>query len=239
MKQIFVITIGIVFLTKIVYGQEQKTTEQKPYIEVTGYAEKKIVPDEIYLSITIKERESGRDKVTLEQQEKDLKKAISDLNIPIENLTVADAQADYIIIKWKKSNVISQSEYELKLATAQQVADVFDKLDELKIDNAFISKVSHSKIREFRQEVETEAIKAAKSKADYLLQAIGQQTGSALIIYEKTSNDDVFFIDGVQVRGSIDSVETYSIPGQNDKLGVIEFRKIKLEVTFYVKFEID
>ena len=239
MKQILTLTIGILFLTNILYGQEQKNVEQKPYIEVSGYAEKKIIPDEIYLSITIKERVSGRDKITVEQQEKDLKKAITNFNIPLENLTVADAQADYIRVKWAKKDVISQSEYELKLSTAQQVVDVLGKLDELKIDNAFISRVSHSKIKEFRKEVEIEAIKAAKSKADYLLEAIGQETGSALIISERFANDDVYYVDGIQVSGGRAPGDAFHMSDLNVKsLGIVDFKKINLEVTIYVKFEI-
>jgi len=239
MRQILTLTIGLIFLTQISFGQIQTNIEQKPFIEVTGHSEKKIVPDEIYLSITIKERESGRDKITVEQQEKDLRQALNDLKIPIELLTVSDAQADYIRVKWTKKDVISQSEYELKLSTAQQVADVFEKLDEIKIDNAYISRVSHSKIKEYRKEVEIEAIKNAKSKADYLLAAIGQETGTALIVNERNSNSDDYYIDGVQIRGArASSGIMYEVPSQDKFKGTIDFKKIKLETTIYVKFEI-
>lgn len=239
MRQILTLTIGLIFLTQISFGQTQTNIEQKPYIELTGHAEKKIVPDEIYLLITIKERESGRDRITIEQQEKDLRQALNELNIPLELLTVADAKADYIRVKWTKKDVISQSEYELKLSTAQQVADVFEKLDEMKIDNAYISKVSHSKIKEYRKEVEIEAIKNAKSKADYLLAAIGQQTGTALVINERSSNSENDYINGIQVRGTrVLSGIMYGAPSQDKLKGTIAFRKIKLETAIYVKFEI-
>ncbi len=238
MRQILTLTVGLIFLTQISFGQSQTNIEQKPYIEVTGHAEKKIVPDEIYLSITIKERGSGRDKITVEQQENDLRQALKDLSIPLELLTVADAQADYIRVKWTKMDVISRSEYELKLATAQQVADVFKKLDEIKIDNAFISRVSHSKIKEYRKEVEIEAIKNAKSKANYLLESIGQQTGTALVINERNSNSGDY-IDGLQIRGArASSGIMHEVPSQDKIKGTIDFRKIKLETVIYVKFEI-
>jgi len=239
MRQILTLTMGLIFLTQISFGQAQTNIEQKPFIEVTGHAEKKIVPDEIYLSITIKERESGRDKITVEQQEKDLRQALKALDIPLELLTVSDAQSDYIRVKWTKKDVISQSEYELKLSTAKQVADVFEKLDNLKIDNAFISRVSHSEIKEFRKEVEIEAIKAAKSKSDYLLAAIGQATGSALIINDRSSNANDYYTDGIQVRGARAlSGILYEVPEQDKSVGTIEFKKIKLETTIYIKFEI-
>ena len=144
MRQIFKLIIGFILLTQISFGQNQTRIEQNPYMEVTGHAERKIVPDEIYISITIRERESGKDKITVEQQENDLKQALKDLNIPLELLTVADVQADYIRVKWTKKDVISQSEYELKLSTAKQVAEIFEKIDDLKIDYAYITRVSHS-----------------------------------------------------------------------------------------------
>lgn len=238
MRQIIALTFGLIFITQLGYGQEK---DNQPYIEVTGHAEKKIVPDEIYVSITIKERESGRDKISLEQQEKELKNALLSLNIPLDNLSVSDEQSDYVRVNWVKKDVVSQSKYELKLSTAQQVADVFEKLDELKIENAYISRVSHSKIKELKKEVEIEAIKAAKSKADYLLDAIGQETGSALIINERTSSGNNYYIDGIKINmarvRSLNEVK-YVKSGQDISQGTIEFKKIKLETTIYVKFEI-
>jgi len=47
--------------------------DEIPVIEVVGSAEKEIVPDEIYIAITIREPESGLDKVSIEKQEADLK----------------------------------------------------------------------------------------------------------------------------------------------------------------------
>src|SRR5690554_602138 len=136
MRQILTLTIGLIFITQLSYGQEQNDKQSRPHIEVTGHADKKIIPDEIYIAITIKERESGRDKISVEQQENDLKQALQTLNIPLNDLTVTGAQADYIRVKWTKKDVVSQSEYELKVSTAQQVADVFSIIDDLKIDNA-------------------------------------------------------------------------------------------------------
>lgn len=239
MKQILTLAVVLIGFAQTGYGQEQKAYKSEPYIEVTGHFEKKIVPDEIYLSIMIKERESGRDKISVEQQEEELKQALNELSIPLENLTVSDAEADYIRLKWNKKAVISQSEYELKLSTAQELVDVLRKLDEIKIDNAFISKVSHSKIKELRKEVEIEAIKAAKTKADYLLAAIGQETGSALIINERSTSTNEYYVDGVQVRGSrASSMNGYETLDKAKSLGTVDFKKIKLESMIYVKFEI-
>ena len=43
------------------------------YIDVTGTAEKEVVLDEIYITITLTERYEGRDKVDVNEQEKAVK----------------------------------------------------------------------------------------------------------------------------------------------------------------------
>ncbi len=237
MRYILTLTLGLICISQMSFAQNHTNGEQKPYIEVTGKAEKKIIPDEIYLSITIKERTSGKDEISVEEQEIKLRQALTDLNIPLNLLAVADAQADYIKVKWTKKDVISQSEYELKLTSAKQVAAVFSKLDEIKIDNAYISKVSHSKIKELRKEVNIEAIKNAKSKADYLLAAIGQQTGTALIINERNSESGDYY----RIENRLKTSANFSrgTAALNEKsIGAIVFKKIKLEALIYVKFEI-
>lgn len=61
--------------TITVFGQAPADSEtEKSYIEVTGTAEKEIIPDEIYIAITIRERHEGKEKITIYKQSADLKK---------------------------------------------------------------------------------------------------------------------------------------------------------------------
>lgn len=236
MKNLILLTIGSFLISSTALAQTQAVNE-RPYIEVNGHAERKVVPDEIYLSITIRERESGKDKISVEQQEKEMKEALIAIGINLENLTISDANADYIKVNWSKKDVVSQTEYELKLATADEVGKVMEKLDDLKIHNAYVSRVDHSKMEEFKKEIEIEAIREAKERADYLLTAIGEETGKAIVVTQ--SNNPVFVTrnDVLQVydyRGKFG--ESYN---ESDKLNnKIEFRKIEITSNIYVKFEI-
>ena len=73
--------------TVTVFGQTTTENEtEKPYIEVTGTAEKEIIPDEIYITITIKERHKGKEKITIEKQEIDLKEALKSIGVSLDNL---------------------------------------------------------------------------------------------------------------------------------------------------------
>jgi len=111
---------------------------------------------------------------------------------------------------------------------------VFQQLDKLEITDAFIAKVNHSKLDSLNKEVKILAIKAAKNKADYLLTAIGEQTGKPLIVEERengiTSRAKVLYsgryVDGVRVTSDSDKEEE------------LQFKKIKIEAFIYVKFAI-
>lgn len=238
-----IITVLLVLIaTLTVYGQTASNNEIAiPYIEVTGTAEKEIVPDEIYIAITIRERQEGKEKITIDKQEADLKETLKNIGISLDNLSLADANANYIRVKWTKKDVITKNEYVLKVNNALSVGEVFEKLDELKIVDAHISRVSHSKLEEFKKEVRIMAIKAAKEKANYLLNAIGEQTGKAMIVHEQSQSHKINNYD-LNTRGTRSESSFYydneskMSTSNNDK--IIQFQKIKLQAAIYVKFEI-
>ena len=217
---------------------QNKTSEDAPYIEVDGYAEKEIIPNEIYIGIILRERMENKVKVTIEAQEKQLREALTTLSIPIANLSVADANADYVKVSWQKRDVLTKKEYLLKVGNATAVGKVFQELEKLKIQDGFIDHVSHSAIDSLRKQVRIEAIKNAKEKADYLLNAIGQSTGNALIVSE-TLKDVVLRQDISRMPAK----ELYKIPGVivsdfGNSPPEIEFQKIKLSYSIYTKFAI-
>lgn len=235
MKLNYYITVLLLSLTLIATGQDQNTTD-KNYIEVVGNGELEIIPDEIYISITIRERQEGKKKITVESQEMDLKNAVKEIGIPMENLTLSDANADYIKVGWTRKDVVSKKSYVLKVADATTVGKVYEKLDALKILDAYIARVSHSKMEEFKKQVRIMAIKAAKEKAEYLLAAIDEKMGSPFIIYEQNSVPNLP-MKLMNVRGSRSASETYYVDGIKQP-EEIQFKKIKLQSSIYVKFEI-
>ena len=67
MKKIF---SALVLLLSFL-GQAQDNLSARPFIEITGTSETFVVPDEIYLQITLLERMEGKEKITIERQEND------------------------------------------------------------------------------------------------------------------------------------------------------------------------
>jgi hypothetical protein len=145
---------------------------------------------------------------------------------------LAGADADLVRIEWRKKGVITQKQYSLKLGNANILGQVFTELDKLEITDAYVSHVQHSKIDSLRKVVKIMAIKAAKNKADYLLAAIGEKTGKALIVRE---NDGAY----TQVMYSLPNIRMDKV-GENEGTynDPIDFKKITVESSIYVKFGI-
>jgi uncharacterized protein YggE len=219
------------------FGQTNAiNTNEPPFIEVNGTAEKEVIPDEIYIDIIIREKMVNREKVTIEAQEEILKNAVKALGINLANLYLSDANADYVKVRWQKKEVLTKKDYTLRVSNATTVGQVFMELEKLEITDAYISKVNHSKMDSLRKEVKILAIKAAKDKADYLLTAIGEQTGKPLIIRE----EDILTNQGYSNVSRGVSTENAGYYERNkDKDGnEIQFQKIKIKASIYVKFSI-
>lgn len=224
MKQI--LTLAFLLTTFLCSAQTNKPEiDLLPFIEVTGTAENEVIPDEIYIGIVIHERYVDRQKVSIEDQETKLKNALKSIGIDLNNLYLSDAYADYVRIRYKRNDVLTKKEYTLKVSDATTVGQVFLQLEKLDITDAYILKVNHSKMDSLRKEVRIRAIKAAKDKADYLLAAIGEQTGKPLIVNEKE------IIPNLSMSNEIISAKT-------EETNAIEFQKIKIQTSIYVKFSI-
>jgi uncharacterized protein YggE len=213
--------------------------EDKPYIEVTGRAEKEVVPDEIYISIVLREKYVNKEKVTIEVQEEKLKTALKGIGINLSNLYLSDANADYVRVRWRTRDVLTKKDYTLKVATANEVTEVFKQLDMLDINDAYVARVNHSKLDSLKKEMRIQAIKAAKTKAEYLLAAIGEQVGKPLAISESTGNmyDAMSRIPGVNVTSNIINRE-YRLSDKSKEEEDVQFKMIKVEASIYVKFGI-
>lgn len=209
--------------------------DARPYIEVTGTAEKEIVPDEIYIGISIHERYVNKIKVTIEEQETNLKNMVKSLSIDLKNLSLSDADADYIRVRWQKKDVMTKKNYTLKVSDVATLNKVFEGLEKLEITDASIDRVSHSKIDELRKEVRILAIKAAKEKAEYLTAAIGSSIGIPLVINEIPQNG-IYNINKYNLNSNIISNETYQNYGGAELPETIQFENIKLTASIYIKY---
>jgi uncharacterized protein YggE len=244
-----ILLLSALFLLTI--GAKAQTSKPEHTIKVIGTAEMEIVPDEIYMSVTLKEYTKDKKKFTIEELEKNL------VNY-LEKVTVTDKKdikmdnMDACVIRMKRKNkdeVITKS-YDVKFKDAQQVYQLYSAMDSLGITGAFVSKYSHSKMEEYKTKIKVNAINAAKEKAVYLLAAIGEKAGKAVSVTEPTgfvSVDDGTYDNRREnnyysnsysqsnVNGSFSTENPVSVAGLDSTIGG---KTIKLNYTINAEFEI-
>jgi len=212
-----------------------QTQEAYPsYIQVTGRAEKEIVPDEFYLSIVINERDS-KGKISVENQQREMIAALRKQGVDVEKqLKVANLSSEF----FKKKTSVATAKYQLQLGSAAEVANVWQALDKLGISNVSIQKVSHSRLAALKEEVRVEAMRNAQQSARTLAEAVGQTIGKCFYIWD--SNSDIvpaYYNNAVTVRSmkmmdaAVEAEEAVEEP--------LDFKTIKLQYSVNTKFVLE
>ena len=182
MKKIILILLLFPVLT---YSQiESKNFIDQNYIQVTGKSEMRVTPDLIYLKILISDKDKSNK--TLSERESIMVSKLKEIGIDIsKDLMIKDLSSNFKFYLFAKNDILLSKEYQLLVREGKTVSRVFIELEKIGISNVNIEKVENSNIEKLRREVKIEAIKAAKSKAESLVNAIGQNLGKAIYIQEQ------------------------------------------------------
>ena len=230
--------LSMVITWNIVISQntntQQNCCEPVPYIEVTGSAEMEIIPDEIYITVVVTERYDGKNKITIEKLESDMFAALKNIGIDPKNISLSDAESNFNYRFLKSDDALLSRSYTILTADAATVIKVYDAMGAIKATDVFISKVSHSKIEEYRMETKVNATKAAKDKATKMVTAIGETIGSPILLQE--ISDAVY----PQARYSQYSNSNFILDeaGFGDFQSQLTYQKIKIRYEVFGKFEI-
>ncbi|WP_089809874.1 SIMPL domain-containing protein [Chitinophaga sp. YR627] len=187
MKKVMFLLAGILVAT---FSQAQQTDNRPPVkkIEVTGSAEIEITPDEIYLDISLREFKNKTTKVDMNKLELQLQKAVKEAGIPSGDLTIANVFGTNYDQWWTKKkkdpDFMARKQYRLKLSNLDKVNSILSGVDDEGIESVNISSYTHSKMEDYRKQVKTKALQAAKAKATYMLEAIGDNIGGVLEVQE-------------------------------------------------------
>lgn len=183
-----IILLLILFIVNTTYSQ----TENNKYIEVIGSHSLSIIPDEIYLTIRIKEYwleeydnnakvKNFKTKIDLDKIEEEFYRQILLLDINKSKITVESINS---YNKTLKKDIILNKTFKIKFSDINEVENTINALDFKGLENISISDYSHSKITEYRKQVKIEALNQAKIKATYLLNSIDKKIGEPLMIEE-------------------------------------------------------
>lgn len=175
----FIFTVAVALMALAAGAQNNDTWHYEDAIMVNGKAEKKIVPDEIWVAITI--RESDVKSRTVEQSETRMKRDFAALGIDVENALKVTSMAN---APRKRNDMDTSRSYELKVGDAAMLGRVFEVLGEMDVRDAGVTRLSHSRIEQFRSEVRVEAVKNARKIASELAGAVNQSIGEAVWIQD-------------------------------------------------------
>ncbi len=207
---------------------QTKNYIDQPYVEVDGFADSLVIPNQIFIKIVLSEKDT-KGKMSLEELESKMIQDLKSLGLNTEEvLALSDFTSNYKYYLLKSKDVQKEKNYVLEVATAEMVTKVFLKLETLGVGNTSIDRVSHKEIRKIENLVRTKAIEDAKLKALALTKPLNQSVGLAIYIVEKdkfTNN-----LSSVVVR------KAKRLTYDNETIPSIEFEKINVSVKVDVKF---
>ena len=182
------IVIGVFALLAFITLTTTDTSAQElggtiPTVSVNGSSQLKVSPDEIYISIKLDESDT-KGKVTLEEQRRSMFAALKKAGVDAEKqLSVVDVNSSF----YRRRGALAVTQYELKVATAEQVGKVFEALEKAGIPNVNVTRTAYSKMEELRSEARKAAIVNAQQRARELAEAVGQSIGACYEINDYTT----------------------------------------------------
>ena len=233
MKKICTVTTVLLVITLSLSAQEKNFIDQN-YIEITASAEKEVSPNEIYISITIDEKDNKNN--SLEKQERDMFSRLKTLGIDLEKeMQVKDMETQLQEYFLKKNSVVTSKSYQLKINSTDLLFKVFNELEKMSIPNVNIIRTDVSDKESIKNDVMIMAINKAKQRAELLANSLGRKLGKAIYIQHSEG-----YMRGNVVRNlaagtkmmDINEEEIYSGPN-------LSFSKISFNQTVYVKFSLE
>jgi len=132
----------------------------------------------------------------------------------------------------KDKEAFREKTFQIKLTSAAELEKFIEKLSPVKVDSVNVTRLHHSDYEKIKLELKIEALKAARSKAEALVQSIGSQIGKPLLI-----RDFDFGQPYMEMNANVRMYKAQADMGQADE-EPIAFRKIKMQAQITAQFEI-
>lgn len=227
MKKLIAIALVTVLGLSTVKAQQ---VDLRRKINVSGSAETEVTPDIIYIGISLKEYLNGKKKVEITELEKQLYAAVQKAGIAKENLTVSNLSSwNYATEKKKNPDFLASKQYRLKVSDLNKFNSIIEAIDAKGIASTNIESYDYSKIEGLKKDLKIKALLAAKEKAAYMVEALGDKLGAVIDIQDGGDN----VIQPVY--------RNYMMKAEMADAGAapeIDFKKIKLNFTVNAVFEI-
>lgn len=219
------------------YSQE---TQRQRTINVNGSAEMEVVPNEIYVQVTLREYDKkGEGKKNIDDLKKEFLKAAIAIGIPEKNISLQGFQGYDNNYWWYKKHRKQNPDmkatvtYQLQVENTKKIDELVQKMDDEATQQFFIARVEHSNIDELKKQLKIQAVKDAKTKAGYLSAAIGEQVGEAILINEP---NEIHRYPRPLYESAMMKSEVASADVANNQAPEVDFKKIKLKYEVHVVF---
>jgi hypothetical protein len=213
-----------------------QTVDTRRKIEVVGHARMEVVPDIIYVSISLQEYFNGNKKAAdINDLEKQLQNAVVKAGIPKENLVVSNVSSyNNVWEKKKNPNFVASKQYRLKLTDISKFNEVIAPIDPKAIHYTNVESYDHSKIVQLKKDLQKKALQAAIEKATYLAESMDDKVGDALEVNViETDNNPVqpMYANAMMRQNGIESAD--AAPAD------IAFHTIMLNAQIRVVFQLN
>jgi uncharacterized protein YggE len=229
--------VALAFVALFSVSAMAQQVDLRKKITVSGSAELEVMPDIIYISISLKEYlkdNNSKKKVEITTLENQLYAAVQAAGIAKGDLTISDLSS-YTATAEKKKNpdYLAAKQYRLKVSDLKKWNAIVEAVDPKGIAYTNVESYDYSKIESAKKDLKIKALQAAKAKATYLVEALGDHLGSAIDIQE--INNEQF--PQPIYRGAATYMRT-AVMANDAPAPEIDFKKIKLSYTMNTVFEI-
>lgn len=241
MKKLILFTAFLVAVTT----SRSQTPSPNPFpktISVSGSAEMEVIPDEIYVNITLREyQKKGADKKELEAIKTQFLESTRAAGLPDSAVSIASftGYSNYYAFRRRKKDpdLMASITYQVKFSNSKTMDALVDKLDDEATQSFQIVRTSHSKMQSFREQLKIKAIQAAKNKGTYLTEAINEKLGPAITIVEPDeSGVRPVPIDNTRLSQANAVNGVFMDMNFKNTITEIDFQKIKLRYEVDVVF---
>jgi uncharacterized protein YggE len=237
MKKLSVFVLAILMIAVFPQLQAQEKSENRNLrtISVTGVAEKEIEPDIIYFTISLKEFQlKTGSKFQMNELENQLINSVEKAGIEKENLTVENVYGyNY---SWDKKtenkDFMARKQFQLRLSDAKKLNMILSNIDSKAIEYARVSQYTHSRLQELNQELQVEAVKIAKAKAEALLKPLDEKLGKLIELSENPQKFQPVYYKFYQNNRMMSASADESVAMESD----LNFKNIKLKAEVHIVF---
>ena len=210
-------------------------------IEVSGESQITVDPDEILFTIVIEEYwkeefegkkwEEYRTKIPIEQIERKLVAELKELKIDMDRITLKNT-GNY----WRQrgKDFLINKQLELRLDSFEQANSIANHVQTRGIKSMSVTELKHKNLDKYKTEVKKNALKAAKKKAEELVETLDMELGTVVNITEIDQHAGV-------VRRDISYMRTSNAMMEASVVQPVEyenFRKITLKAAMRVVWEV-